>query len=96
MVKSLVALFFLSTLAIADPIELPWQQEISNTSSGYTDHEAAGKVHYYLQQELKDWEGLCKIAEGNFRSEYSKIQCHEFYPEWWECTGSVTAFCEAR
>ena len=94
MVKLIVSLFFLSAIALADPIELPWQQELSNTSSGFSDQEAAGKVHYYLQKELKDWEGLCKIAEGKFRSEFSKIECHEYYPECWDCSGTATAYCQ--
>ena len=66
-----LSFFFLglTQLLLAGPIELPWQQELSNTSSGYTDHEAAGKVHYYLKKELEDWEGLCKVADGTFRSE---------------------------
>ena len=76
------------------PVELPWQQEMSNTSSGYTDHEAAGKVHYYLKKDLEDWKGLCEVMHGKFRHEYSKIECHEFYTEWWECTGTATAYCE--
>ena len=94
MVKLIVSLFFLSAIALADPIELPWQQELSNTSSGFSDQEAAGKVHYYLQKDVKEWEGLCKIAEGKFHLEYSKIQCQKFYTDWWECTGTVTVFCD--
>jgi hypothetical protein len=79
--------------SVADPIELPWQEEISNTSSGYAEQEAAEKVHYYLKKESKTWEGLCEIAEGKFRAEYSKIRCQEYYPELWDCTGSVTVYC---
>ena len=94
MKKIALTLLFIVPVVFADPITLPWKQEMSNTSSGYTDHEAAGKVHFYLQKDLRDWEGLCQIGDGKFRSEYSKIQCHEFYPEWWECTGSATAYCE--
>jgi hypothetical protein len=77
----------------ADPIELPWQEAISNTSSGYTEQEAAEKVHYYLKKESKTWEDLCDIAEGKFRAEYGKIKCQEYYPELWDCTGSVTVHC---
>ncbi|NBX76733.1 MAG: hypothetical protein EBQ92_09280 [Proteobacteria bacterium] len=79
---------------LADPIQLPWQEEISNTSSGYSEQEAAGKVHYYLKKEIKTWEGFCEIAEGKFRAEYSKIKCEEYYSELWDCTGSVTAYCD--
>jgi len=94
MKKTILALLFIAPILVADPIELPWKREISNSSSGYTDKEAAAKVHYYLQKELKDWEGLCQIAEGKFRSEYSKIECHEYYPECWDCSGTATAYCE--
>ena len=80
--------------AKADPIELPWQQEISDTSSGSSEQEAAGKVRYNLRKDLRDWEGLCNIAEGKFRAEFSEILCEEFYSELWECTGTATAYCE--
>lgn len=94
-IKILIAIFFIkSSLVMASAVEIPWQQEITNTSSGYTDHEAAGKVRYYLRQELKDWEGLCKVGGGNFHSDFSKISCEMFYPEWWECTGTATAYCD--
>lgn len=92
--KFLFSLLAFGAIAIADPVEIPFQQEISNTSSGYSDREAAAKVHYYLQKDLKDWEGLCEIGQGKFRSEFSKIRCQEYYPECWECTGSATAYCD--
>jgi|LakMenEpi03Aug12_release.lakeMendotaPanAssembly.Ray.scaffolds.fasta_scaffold274433_2 hypothetical protein len=85
---------FLVSAAFAAPVEMPWQQEVSNTSSGYTDQEAAGKVRYYLRKELEDWKGLCEVGQGNFREEFSKIHCEEFYSECWECTGSATAYCD--
>ncbi|NBW98057.1 hypothetical protein EBR03_00655 [bacterium] len=87
-------LLLVAPLLHADPIEMPWQQELSNTSSGYTDQEAAGKVRYYLRQELKDWEGLCEVGNGKFRAEFGKTTCDQFYPECWECTGTATAYCE--
>lgn len=91
-------LFFCALLfvpiAFADPVEIPWQQNISNTSSGYSDQEAASKVRYYLREELKDWQGLCEVGQGKFRSEFSKVQCEQFYPEVWECSGSATAYCD--
>jgi len=90
----LVLILLWGQVVVADAVELPWQQEISNTSSGFTDQEAAGKVRYYLQQELKDWKGLCEVGGGKFRSEFSKIHCNEYYPECWECSGTATAYCE--
>jgi len=90
----LVLILLWGQVVVADAVELPWQQEISNTSSGFTDQEAAGKVRYYLQQELKDWKGLCEVGGGKFRSEFSKIHCNEYYPECWECSGTATAYCD--
>lgn len=92
--KHSILCLLLAQIAFASAVELPWKQELSNTSSGYTDHEAAGKVHYYLKKELEDWEGLCEVGQGKFRSEYGKIHCEEFYKEWWDCTGTATAFCD--
>lgn len=89
-----VALFLLAPTLLADPIELPWQQEMSNTSSGFSDQEAASKVRYYLRKELEDWKGLCEVGQGKFRSEFGKVRCEEYYPECWECTGTATAYCE--
>lgn len=90
----LVMVLLLVGVVIAAPVEIPWKQELSNTSSGYTDKEAAYKVHYYLKEELKDWEGLCKVGNGAFRSEYGKIRCQQYYPEVWDCTGTAIAYCD--
>ncbi|NDC22553.1 MAG: hypothetical protein EB078_06245 [Proteobacteria bacterium] len=81
-------------IAIAGPVEMPWKQELSNTSSGYTDQEAAGKVRYYLRKDLKTWEDLCEVGQGKFRYEFGKTVCDEYYPECWECTGTATAYCD--
>lgn len=90
------SLCLLISSAFATPVEMPWQQELSNTSSGYTDQEAAGKVRYYLRKELKDWEGLCEVGQGQFREEFGKIRCEEYYSECWECTGTATAYCDVQ
>ncbi|MFM8270071.1 MAG: hypothetical protein ACKN9V_07765 [Pseudomonadota bacterium] len=94
MIKILFAPLFLVSLALAGGVEIPFQQEISNTSSGFTAQEAAAKVRYYLRKELEDWQGLCEVGQGTFRSEFSKTQCEEYYTECWECTGRATAYCD--
>ena len=90
---TLVVIVF-SLVAIADSVEIPWKQELSNTSSGYTEKEAAGKVRYYLRKDLETWKGLCEVGHGKFRSEFGKTWCDQFYPECWECTGTVIAYCD--
>lgn len=92
--RTILFLALLAPLALARPAEIPFQQEVSNTSSGYTDQEAASKVRYYLRKELEDWKGLCEVGQGKFRSEFGKVQCEEYYPECWECTGTATAYCD--
>lgn len=91
---SAILILLLAAAVFADAVEMPWKQELSNTSSGYTDKEAAYKVHYYLKRELEDWQGLCEVGSGKFRSEYGKIRCQQYYPEVWDCTGTATAYCD--
>lgn len=59
--------------SVADPIELPWQEEISNTSSGYTEQEAAEKVHYYLKRKVRPGKASATLQKENFVLNTAKL-----------------------